>query len=432
MVGSWWRQNSSSSCSNGDHRRVEGHQHRLGVAGRARADLLVGRVVDVAALVAARRRRPPRGWPGRTPPPPRSSRPRTPPGRAPRGRRPVPIPGAWVLSHLAPSEHGSSLTADRVVTVGYGSIIPAGSSAPAGPVTVRPGRRRRPGPRIARSEQGQVVDPAPGHPVAGRHLVDRPPGPLPGGQPLGAGPPASTSSSDLGVARRGRARQHQHHLAPHGRRPPRPRPRPAVPRQTSSCSLVSSRATATGRSPPHAAARSASVAATRPGASKSTVVRASAATAASRSAPVPARPGQEPLEAEPVGGQSAGHQGGQHGRGPGDHGDGQPGGGHRRHHPGARGRTPPGIPASLTSATVRPPATAADHLVDPVVLVVLVERPQRHARRSRRGSAACGSAGCPRSRRRRPSARASTARGDRSPRLPIGVPTTTRAPPDAR
>ena len=81
----------------------------------------------------------------------------------------------------------------------------------------------------------------------------------------------------------------------------------SVPRQTSSNRLVSSRAITTRRSPPHAAARSPNVAATRFGASKSTVVRGSAATSASRSARSrPAR--QEALHHEPGRRQPRHHQ----------------------------------------------------------------------------------------------------------------------------
>ena len=67
------------------------------------------------------------------------------------------------------------------------------------------------------------------------------------------------------------------------RRPPCAASSPSDPRAICSCSFVSSRQTAPGRSAPQAAARSRSVAASRPGASNRTVPRSSAAIRASRS-----------------------------------------------------------------------------------------------------------------------------------------------------
>ena len=101
--------------------------------------------------------------------------------------------------------------------------------------------------------------------------------------------------------------------------PRRPSPaRRACPRTICSCTLVSSRQTAPARPAPQAAARSRSVAATRPGASNSTDPRSSAAIAGQSVLSFPPGARQEPLErpARP-GHPGCGHRG-EHGRGPGD------------------------------------------------------------------------------------------------------------------
>ena len=82
-VGSWFSQKSLQQLLVRDLRRVEDDQHRLGVAGAAAADLLVGRVRRVAAGVADRGRVA-RPAPART----RARRPRSSPVRTRRSRCP--------------------------------------------------------------------------------------------------------------------------------------------------------------------------------------------------------------------------------------------------------------------------------------------------------------------------------------------------------
>ena len=99
-----------------------------------------------------------------------------------------------------------------------------------------------------------------------------------------------------------------------GVRPPRPRPR-QVPRQTSSWSLVSSRATATATPGPSTAAQVGRAWRPTGGAPRRRPTCArSAASSASRWRRAPALAGQEPLEDEPGRGQAAGDQGGDGGR----------------------------------------------------------------------------------------------------------------------
>ena len=107
--------------------------------------------------------------------------------------------------------------------------------------------------------------------------------------------------------------------------PPR-RARSSVPRTIDSCSFVSSRQTAAGRSPPHASARSRSVAATRPGRlehDRAAIVVGDPAEPVLTLAPA-AR--QEPLERPARSGHPGRHDRGQDGRRAGE-----------RHHPPALG-----------------------------------------------------------------------------------------------
>ena len=170
--------------------------------------------------------------------------------------------------------------------------------------------------------QGQVVDPPAGHPEGGGHVVDHPPGPLPRGQPLGQRGRSAPRRSPPATAAVGGAGQHQHHLAPQrvGRGPGH--------RLGRGCPARSPRGAWSARGPPppagpHRTPRPGRPRwpATRPGASNRTVVRGLGGQRRQALPPLPARSGQEPLEAEAVGGQPAGHQGGQHRRGAGDHGD---------------------------------------------------------------------------------------------------------------
>ncbi len=106
-----------------------------------------------------------------------------------------------------------------------------------------------------------------------------------------------------------------------------PASEPSGPRTTCSWSLVSSRHTAPGRSAPQAAARSRSVAATRFGASNTTLPRSSAAIAGQPLASLAAGARQEPLE-RPARPRDAGRgDRRQHRRGAGD----------RHHHAAGRG-----------------------------------------------------------------------------------------------
>ena len=158
------------------------------------------------------------------------------------------------------------------------------------------------------------------------------------------------------------------------------------PRHTSSCSLVSSRATATSRSGPHAPSSCVRVACTRRGDSKSTTVRASGTSAAIRSRRSRPAPGQEALEHEPVGREPREHERREHRARPGHDVD-------RRARPATQARTRrspgsemPGMPASVTYATHRPVAHRVDDPVGALLLVVLRAPPAADRRRGcRRG-----------------------------------------------
>ncbi len=131
------------------------------------------------------------------------------------------------------------------------------------------------------------------------------------------------------------------------------------PRHTSSCTFVSSRATAAGRSGPHATTRSPSVAASRRGDSNSTVVRSSAATAANRARrAVPAR-GRKPSTANRAVGSPLTTSAASGADGPGTTVTSWPASAAA-----ATSRAPgsdtAGMPASVTTATVAPAPTAAN------------------------------------------------------------------------
>ena len=117
----------------------------------------------------------------------------------------------------------------------------------------------------------------------------------------------------------------------------------SVPRQTSSCSLVNSRTTATPRCG-SAAASSANVAATRPGASRTTVVRSSVKSAATRWRRAEPLRGKNPSTAKRSRGQSAHDEGAEHRRGTGDGADDLARRRHARRPAGHRGPRSPACP----------------------------------------------------------------------------------------
>ncbi len=157
---------------------------------------------------------------------------------------------------------------------------------------------------------------------------------------------------------------------------------PAVPRQTSSCTLVSSRTTATRR-PASTAARSANVAATRPGASSSTVVRPSAMSDATRSRrSVPFR-GRNPSTQKRSVGRPLITSAATTEVGPGTMLTSSPAS-DSRETSNVPGSEMPGVPASLTTATVPPAATHACTRSTPRPLVVPMQGQESIAVRSSR------------------------------------------------
>ena len=131
---------------------------------------------------------------------------------------------------------------------------------------------------------------------------------------------------------------------------------PSDPRQTSSCSLVSSRTTATGRCG-SATATSASVAATRRGASSTTQVRSSAMSAAMRRRRSGPFRGRNPSTQKRSAGSPLTTSAPSTDDGPGTVLTVSPPAASRDASQ-APGSEMPGVPASLTTATVAPPATA--------------------------------------------------------------------------
>ena len=156
-------------------------------------------------------------------------------------------------------------------------------------------------------------------------------------------------------------------------------------------------------------------------------MRRSAASSASRSVrPLPCR-GRKPSNTNRPVGQAAGHQRGDRGRRPGHDLDAR---GRRRARPapGARpGRRCRACRRRSPPRPARPRARRSSTLADAARLGVVVDDDERPARDAGvlEQAARCG--GCPRSRSRRRRGSASTARGERSPRLPIGVPDRARA-----
>ena len=236
-----------------------------------------------------------------------------------------------------------------------GRLVARGHGLFVGRVRIVGATRLRPAALVFHLE-GQLIDTPAGHVVLGGHFVDRTAGPS-----ASRHPPLQRLDEDvvtcLLVDDLWGTPQHEHHLAAdppaaHSTAPSN------EPRQTSSWSLVSSRATATGRSPPQTAARSPRVAPVRPGDSKRTEVRCSPAIAANRSARSRPERGRNPSKqnrsvAKPLETSAASTADG----------------------PGITVTVSPalataaatrdpgsetaGMPASLTSATVRPATTAA-------------------------------------------------------------------------
>ena len=205
---------------------------------------------------------------------------------------------------------------------------------------------------------------------------------------------------------------------------------PAAPRQTSSCTLVSSRTTATRR-PASTAARSANVAATRPGASSSTVVRPSAMSDATRSRrSLPFR-GRNPSTQKRSVGRPLITSAATTEVGPGTMLTSSPAS-ESRETSNVPGSEMPGVPASLTTATVPPSATHA--------CTRSTRAPSLCPCRDKSRSPCDPPAGMPIAERRALVRRVSSqqirsatsrtcrARVERSPRFPMGVATRTNRP----
>ena len=199
----------------------------------------------------------------------------------------------------------------------------------------------------------------------------------------------------------------------------------ASPRTTSSCSLVSSRQTASGRAGSRSAS-AASVAGSRRGDSKATTGRPGTSSRSSRRPIAAGLLRQEPGEDEPAAGHARGDQRGGHGGRARQHLDREPGRQRRGDQPRAGigdGRHP-GIGEQADPLARADPL---DQAGDPRRLVVLGQRDQRQ------GDAVAAkqrlaSGGCPR-RRPRPQRAAHPARAAvTSARFPIGVGQTTSAP----
>ena len=192
-------------------------------------------------------------------------------------------------------------------------------------------------------------------------------------------------------------------------------------------SLVTSRTTATARSGPHTARRSASVAPTRCGDSNSTTVTSEVAIDARRSVRAATLAGRNPSKRKRAVGRPDSTSAASAALGPGTTSTAQPASMHARTRS-SPGSAIPGIPASLTYTT----RCAALDRVDDAAAPRCVRcararratghptghRPREQSARVRRVSSAAITSALRNS---------STARGDRSPRLPIGVATNTSA-----
>ena len=252
------------------------------------------------------------------------------------------------------------------------------------------------------------------------------PGPSPRLRALGAAPPPPRRRSTRGrrraVERRARARPSA------GSPPPRPTASARVPRHTSSCSLVSSRATATR---PVGAAGRGEVGEGAGQPVRRLVEDDRAPLGRQRGEPLGAArslPGQEALEHEPAGGQPARDERGDH---------------RRRARAPPRPcprRRPPPAPAARPGRRCRacrrrsppPPARRPGSRRSTSAMartsVWSLTDQQRGAADAGVLEQPAGAPGVLAARRASAPASASTARGDRSPRLPIGVPTSTSAP----
>ncbi len=297
-----------------------------------------------------------------------------------------------------------------------------------GPRAFRTGRwlsTPGPGPGLVGPSKGQgpVVHPAPGESQLGRHGAAGVAPAVPGADP------APQGGVDLGLVGGGRR------WSPATTTTTSPRTSRAanssdacdnVPRQTSSCSLVSSRATTTARSAPKAPARSARVPARRPGASWIRTVRSSVARAASRRCRSAPRRARKPSKQKRSVGSPLTTSAITAATGPGTAETSTPAA-----TAAATSREPGsetvGVPASLTTATVSPaanrPSTSGRRAASLRSCSDTSRRPLmpawvRSPRVRRVSSQQIRSA--------RPST--STARGERSPRFPMGVDTITRRP----